>query len=84
MSRALNTYESQAIYGLQTVLGKAGQVTTYAGFLGKPNWFQNDIDRYRKVTPADIQRVAREYLGPNRLVMTYVPRSGGPAATNRA
>ncbi|NMV22884.1 insulinase family protein, partial [Vibrio parahaemolyticus] len=50
MSRALNTYESQAIYGLQTVLGKAGQVTTYAGFLGKPNWFQNDIDRYRKVT----------------------------------
>ncbi|MCV4683390.1 insulinase family protein, partial [Escherichia coli] len=24
MSRALNTYESQAIYGLQTVLGKAG------------------------------------------------------------
>jgi zinc protease len=83
LSRALNSYESQAIYGLQTVLGKASQMTTYAGFLGKPDWFQADIDRYRKVTPADIQRVAREYLGPNRLVMTYVPRQAGATTTNR-
>jgi predicted Zn-dependent peptidase len=72
----LNSIESQSIFGLQTVLGKAGQMATYAGYMGKPNWFQADLDRYRSVTPADVQRVANTYLTPNRLVMTYTPRAG--------
>ncbi len=84
MSRALNTIESQSIFGLQTVLGKASQLATYAGYLGKPNWFQDDLDRYRKVTAADVQRVARQYLGENRLVMTYVPRTGEAQRQDRA
>jgi Predicted Zn-dependent peptidases len=84
MSRALNSIESQTIFGLQTSLGKAGQLATYAGYLGKPNWFQDDLDRYRKVTPADVSRVAKQYLGPNRLVMTYVPRTGEAPRQARA
>jgi len=84
MARALNTIESQTINSLQTVLGKASQLTTFAGYVGKPNWFQEDLDRYRKVTPADVTRVANTYLGTNRLVMTYVPRAGEAARTNRA
>lgn len=76
MSRALNSIESSTINGLQTVLGKAGQLTSYAGYLGEANWFQKDVDRYRAVTAADVQRVANTYLGPNRLVMSYVPRTG--------
>jgi len=76
MSRALNSIESSTVNGLQTVLGKAGQLTSYAGYVGKPDWFQTDLDRYRKVTPADVQRVANTYLGANRLVMSYVPRTG--------
>ncbi len=73
MTRALNTREASAIYGLQTVLGKGGQLSSYAGFLNKPDYFQADLDRYRKVTPADIQRVANKYLTGNRLVMSYLP-----------
>jgi len=83
MSRALNTIESGTINSLQTVLGKASQLTTFAGYVGKPNWFQEDLDRYRKVTPADVSRVANTYLGSNRLVMTYVPRAGEVARGNR-
>lgn len=83
MSRALNSIESSTIYGLQTVLGKASQLTTFAGYLGKPNWFQADLDRYRTVTPADVQRVANTYLNGNRLVMTYNPRTGEAARVNR-
>lgn len=74
MARALNSIESSTINGLQTVLGKAGQLTSFAGYLGEANWFQQDLDRYRAVTPADVQRVANTYLTPNRLVMSYVPR----------
>lgn len=84
MTRALNTIESQTIYGLQTTLGKAGQLTTYDGYLDKPDYFQTDLDRYRKVTPADISRVANSYLTANRLVMTYVPRTGEAPRSDRA
>lgn len=87
MSRALNSIESQTVFGLQTVLGKAGQMATFAGYLGKPNWFQADVDRYRSVTPADVSRVANTYLTSNRLVMTYTQRAGeaarGPRAADR-
>jgi zinc protease len=76
MSRALNSIESSTIGGLSTVLGKASQLTAYAGYLGKADWFQADLDRYRRVTAADVSRVAKTYLGDNRLVMSYVPRTG--------
>ncbi|MGI8788811.1 MAG: M16 family metallopeptidase [Pyrinomonadaceae bacterium] len=76
MTRALNTREAAAIYSLQTVLGKGAQLSSYTGFLNKPDYFQTDLDRYRKVTPADIQRVAKQYLTDNRLVMSYVPGKG--------
>ncbi len=77
MSRALNVRESQAIFGLATVFGKGSRMAAYQGYLNNPNYFQADLDRYRKVTPADVQRVAKEYLTANRLVMSYVPAKGG-------
>jgi zinc protease len=84
MSRALNSIEAQTIFSLQTVLGKASQLTNFAGYLGKTNYFQADLDRYRTVTPADVQRVANTYLTGNRLVMSYVPRSGEAPRAQRA
>jgi len=86
IDRAKNSIEAQAIYGLQTVLGKAGQLTNYAGYIGKANYFQADLDRYAKVTAADIQRVANQYLIANHLIMTYnppatrTPGAGRPAS----
>ncbi len=76
MARALNGVEAQTIFRLQTVLGKGGQMGNFAGYRGNPNYFQDDLDRYRKVTAADVQRVANSYLTANRLVLNYVPRKG--------
>lgn len=84
VSRAQNSIESTSVYGLQTVLGKGNQLSTFAGYLGKPDHFQADLDRYRKVTPADVQRVANQYLNGNRLIMSYLPRKGEAARTNSA
>ncbi len=83
MSRALNSIESQSVAGLSTVLGKASQLTSFAGYVGKANWFQRDLDRYRKVTAADVQRVANTYFGANRLVLTYTPRTGEAPRASR-
>ena len=76
ITRALNEFESQFVFGLQTVLGKADQMNSNATFFGKPDVFQKRLDEYRTVTPADVQRVAREYLTDKRLVMSFVPRKG--------
>ena len=74
VSRALNRLESQAIFGLQTVNGKADQINSNATFYNKPDNFQAELDEFRKVTPADVQRVANTYLIANHLVMNFVPR----------
>nr|MBA3334846.1 insulinase family protein [Acidobacteriota bacterium] len=84
VARALNQIESGTIFGLQTVLGKAEALNRNATFFGKPDMFQQQLDEYRRVTPADIQRVAKTYLTANRLVMNYVPRKGGAAPGRNA
>ncbi len=55
--------------------GKANQLNMYAYFAGTPDYLQQDIDRYRRVTPADVQRVARTYLlQAHRVVLSVVPQ----------
>jgi zinc protease len=85
LARALNQIESGTIFGLQTVLSKADALNRNAVFFGKPDLFQQELDKYRRVTPADVQRVARDYLTANRLVMTYMPKKAeGGARMNQA
>jgi zinc protease len=76
LSRSLNQIEAGTIFGLQNILGKADSLNSNAVFYGKPDLFQKQLDEYRAVTPADIQRVANTYLTKNRLVMSYMPRKG--------
>ncbi|MGQ0542503.1 MAG: M16 family metallopeptidase [Blastocatellia bacterium] len=80
MARAMNTIEAQTVFGMQNVLGKADQMNSYATYIGKPDYFQADLDRYRKVTAADVQRVARTYINGNRFVMQFVPRKDRAAS----
>jgi zinc protease len=82
INRAVNQIEARSIFGLQTILGKANQLNESATFYNNPGLFQKQLDEYRKVTPADVQRVANTYLTPNRLVMSFVPRKG--EATSRS
>jgi len=80
IARTLNQFESGFIFGMQSVGGfggKSDQLNRYATFLGKPDSFQADLERFRKVTPADVSRVANTYLTDKRLVMSFVPRPKG-------
>jgi zinc protease len=83
MERVYNAREAGFIYGLQTVGGFGGkddQLNNYATFLGDPNYFEKDLARYRAVTAADVQRVARQYLTDKRYVLSVVPRASGPTS----
>jgi zinc protease len=70
--------EANFVYRLQTVGGfggKSDQLNAYNVFIGDPGFFERDLDRYRRVTAASMQRVAREWLSPERRVLlSMVPR----------
>ena len=46
----------------------------YATYLNKPDYFGAELEKYRKVTPADVQKAAQTFLTDKRLVMSFVPR----------
>ena len=37
-----------------------------------PDYYETLLDRYRQVTPADLQRVARQYLHPDQSIVLVV------------
>jgi predicted Zn-dependent peptidase len=83
MERVYNAREASFIYGMQTVGsfgGKDDQLNSYATFLNDPGYFEKDLARYRAVTAADVQRVARQYLTDKRYVLSVVPRQAGPTS----
>jgi len=73
VERAYNAREAGYIYSLQTVGGKSDQMNAYSTFRSVPGFFEQDLARYRGVTPADVQRVARKYVTVKRLVLTVLP-----------
>ncbi|HEY3280357.1 MAG TPA: pitrilysin family protein [Gemmatimonadales bacterium] len=78
VARAQNTFEAQFLSRMERVGsfgGKADQLNFYNYFVGTPDYFQRDLDRYLKVTPADVQRIARTYLvDAHRVVLNVVPQ----------
>ena len=78
LQRVKNGTEAQFLDGMQQVggfTGKANQLNYYDYFAGTPDYFAQDLERYQKLTAADIQRVAREYVaGAYRVVLSVVPQ----------
>ncbi len=75
IQRVQNQTESQFLGQMETVLGKADQLNQYQYFVGTPDYFEQDLNRYRRITPADVQRVARQYLASaHRVVLSVVPQ----------
>jgi zinc protease len=74
LDQARNATESSFLNRLEQVGSKADQLNSYYYFVGTPDYFQQDLARYHAVTAADIQRVARQYLGAHRVVLSIVPQ----------
>jgi zinc protease len=78
MERCHAQAEAHFLYRLQTVGGfggKSDQLNAYNIFLGNPGYFEQDLERYRAITPAGMQRAAYEWLRPeSRVVLSVVPR----------
>jgi len=67
-ARAIFAYGSENITNQAFWMGFAEMFATY-------DWFSDYLNKLAKVTPPDVQRVAREYFQPrNRIVGTYIPK----------
>jgi zinc protease len=80
VDHALNGIETDfLIAGLETVGGVANMLNNYNHYLGDPGYLDDDIARYRAVTPEAVQAFATEYLQSSaRVVIEAVPGEPEP------
>jgi len=78
LERVRNSTEAQFVGAMERVGGfggKANQLNQYDYFVGEPDSFEADLQRYLRVTADDVKRVAASYLtGAKRVVLSVVPQ----------
>jgi predicted Zn-dependent peptidase len=75
-----NQMENSIVSGNSTIAGIAENLAEAKVIYGDTNYINQVMDAYSKVTKADIQRVAKEYMDlTGRVVLYYLPKSSQPA-----
>jgi zinc protease len=76
VERARNSIETAMLTSIEKLggTGLANQINQYNQYTGDPGYLPKDIERLRRVTAADVRRVAQAYLQPNaRVIVAGVP-----------
>jgi zinc protease len=76
LQKAINAEVMSTVETLATNQGRATAIATGALFYGDPKRVLTDLQKYQEVTPADIKRVATQYLGANWLTLEIKPAAG--------
>ncbi len=78
LRRAVTSVEAGAIYGLESLLGRAERLQSFNHFYGDPDRITFDLDRYRNATAAGVQDWAQRVLDPaHRVLLVVQPATGG-------
>jgi len=79
--RAQNQYEMAFFSQLQSITRRASLLNAYETWRGDPGYIEQDIGRYRALTPAALVKVAQTVLDPKaRVIIHVVPKKEKPAA----
>jgi zinc protease len=85
LDRAKTKQESEFISGLEAIGGfggKADVLNKYNTFLGDPGKVDDDLARYRSLTPANIASTTDRWLNThNRLLIRFHPETSGRPST---
>ena len=82
LQRVVNGVEARFLDGLESVdgfRGKADQLNSYLYFTGTPDYFEEDLARYRALAPRDLTDAARTFLRDDARVALSVVPEGQPA-----
>ncbi len=75
LQRGVNQYETSYLRRFQTLGQRADALNSYYYYAGNPDWANEDISRYRALSPPDISAIAKRYLNPQqRFVLSIVPK----------
>ena len=76
LQRALKQARALFAYGSESISNQAFWMG-YSSMFADYGWYENFLERLAAVTPADVQRVAQQYLRPqNRTLGVYLPTGG--------
>ena len=76
LARAKNKMLAGAITGRQTMQSKADAIGRAAVMMGDAGLVNTEIENYRKVTAADIQRVMQKYIMPGNETRIFIHPGG--------
>ena len=80
-ARARALIETSFVTSLQSAAERADQLSRFATYFGDPTLANEQVERYRGTTAADVSALARERLGPdNRAVLVFLPQAQQVAA----
>jgi zinc protease len=75
LQRAVNQYEASFLRQLESIDAKADQFNNYLLFAGNPDYFNEDLARYKAVDTRDLQTTAQTYLRDDgRVILSIVPQ----------
>ncbi|MBL8141972.1 MAG: insulinase family protein [Acidobacteria bacterium] len=76
LERAVNQYEAQFYDTNERVGRRADMLNRYYTLTGNPDYFNEDLARYRALAPSDVSAAARTWLSPTRRVeITVLPEA---------
>lgn len=76
LRKAKNQVQSGFVFSLENVQGLAEAIGRSWILTGNPTSFIKDVDSIEKVTAADVQRVVKQYMAPDRATIVVIPPKG--------
>ncbi len=74
LERAVNGIEAGFLDSLEQLGSKADRLSFYWVKAKNPDWFNEDLARYRALSPSDVTMTAKRFLVPQRVTLSIVPR----------
>jgi zinc protease len=76
LRKAKNQVQSGFTFSLERVQGLAEAIGRSWIQTGDPTSFEHDVDEIEKVTAADVQRVIKQYMSPDKATIVVIPPKG--------
>jgi zinc protease len=76
VQRVINEYEASFLDRLENIGGKADQLNSYFSATGNPDYFNEDLSRYKSLSPEDIRAAAQSYLREDGMVVLSIVPEG--------
>lgn len=74
--KVMNQIETAYVGRASTQLGIAESLANYEVYFGNADLINTELERFKKVTPEDVQKVANKYLNnDNCIILYYLPKS---------